>query len=170
MKKLRRGIINITTALMLILMTSVLAIVLAGVMKEVIFVENVVLNSIDTSYSKLLFKSMANAWYCLLSTNSLYWDSLHEGFSETPQQGTPSLGDISNPAHYTEFYFNTYIKHNITGQDRMIYYKGTSKTASYDKKNFIMSVGMELSKKEQNETQFTTLLEGASFDFGWPSM
>ncbi|HOJ94450.1 MAG TPA: hypothetical protein PK390_04365 [Fervidobacterium nodosum] len=150
--KYRSGIISISIAFLIFLLASLSAVVLSGIMREVIEVESRVQNSLDSSKSKLMITSAANIWTKFLTDNGGQWDNIQYPIEE----------NITNNSIVTSILMNDYIKVNLGNSERTINYTLNSTTTSYSKYERVITVKMDIIKNNQ-KTQF-----GGSVDFGWP--
>ncbi|WP_448379163.1 hypothetical protein [Fervidobacterium sp.] len=145
---MKKGIINISIALLLLVLSSVAALTIAGVMKEVLDISSRVEASLDSTVSRIFMMSSANIWAKFLTDNGGYWDSIHP---EIPQARPSTLA--------IEGY---YLKVNFGDFERTINYVINSHTVTQSKFDKYISVEFSIVKNGQK------LPFGAVFDFGWP--
>jgi len=145
---MKKGIINISIALLLLLLSSVASLMIAGVMKEVLDISSRVEASLDSAVSRIFIMSSANIWAKFLTDNGGYWDSIQP---EIPQ-ARPSTLAIDG----------YYLKVNFGDFERTINYVINSHTVMQSKFDKYISVEFNILKNGQ-ELPF-----GAVCDFGWP--
>lgn len=149
----RRGIITISIALLIFLLASLSALVISGVMKEVIEVESRVQSSLNSSKARLTMISNANIWRKFLTDNGGYWDEIQYDF-QTAQGTVTSLVLTSSG--------DDYIKINIHNSEKTINYTTVSTTTQHSKLDRYIRVNMDVFI-DGKKTTF-----GGSFDLGWP--
>jgi len=149
---MRRGIISISIALLLLTLSSVAALMIAGVMKEVLDISSRVESSLDTAMSRIVVMSAANIWAKFLTDNGGYWDSIQPEPSAMIPQPRPSTLVVNG----------NYLKLDFAEAEKTINYVVNSKTVMHSKFDKYISVEFRVVKNGQ-ELPF-----GAVFDFGWP--
>lgn len=149
--KTREGIVSISVALLIFLLASLSTILISGIMKEVIEVENRISDSLNNSVSRLVMISNSNIWTKFLTVNGGVWDSIQ--YDYTVPSGT-----------VTALSFNNYLKINIGGSERTINYTVNSTTTQHSKFDRYIKVNMSV-LINGIESEF-----GGSFDFGWPGL
>lgn len=149
--KKRQGIISISIALLIFLLASLSTLLISGIMKEVIEVENRIKDSLNNSISRISMISVSNVWTKFLTDNGGVWDSIQYDYLTT-------AGTV------TEFNFDNYVKINIGNSERTINYKVKSMTTQHSKFDRYIKVNMSVFINGL-ESQF-----GGSFDFGWPGL
>ena len=149
---MKRGIINISVALLLLLLSSVAALMISGVMKEVLDISSRVEASLDSVVSRIFIMSSSNIWAKFLTDNGGYWDSIQPEPNSSKPQPKPSTLLIDG----------YYLKINFGNFERTINYSIDSKTVMHSKFDKYISVEFGISKNGQ-ELPF-----GAIFEFGWP--
>jgi len=151
---MKKGLINLSIALLLFVFASLSALVMVNILKDVVNIENRIIDSIDNSYSTILTVSAANIWRKFLTDNAAYWDYIQ---SE------------DNPASSTNFKLNGYIKLNFSAKNEKTYnYSLSSTTTVYRFSEKYINVIFDISKKtkdSENKLPFSS-----SFDFGWPGI
>lgn len=146
---MKKGIVTISVALVILVISSISVLFLSGIMKELFQAERRITESIENSYSRLLILSGTNIWQHFLSINAAYWDYIR------------TADDTGPTALNTEISFNAainfglqrtsasnYIVNSIT-----IFHEGTQK---------LMSVQFSIIKNGQPYPY------SAVVDFGWP--
>lgn len=149
----RSGMISISIALLIFLFASLSALVISGVMKEVIEVETRVQSSLNSSKARLTMISNANIWRKFLTDNGGYWDEIQYEFQTT--QGTVTSLVLTSTG-------DDYIKININNSEKTINYSIVSTTTQYSKFDRYIRVNMDVFINGK-KTVF-----GGLFDFGWP--
>lgn len=149
--KERRGIVSISIALLIFLLASLSTLLISGVMREVVEVENKIQDSLGSSMSRLLMISNSNIWTKFLTDNGGVWDSIQYDYLTTG--GTVTTLTLSN-----------YVKINFGNSERVINYTVNSSTTQHSKIDRYIKVNMSVFINGQ-ESQF-----GGSFDFGWPGL
>jgi len=149
----RSGMISISIALLIFLFASLSALVISGVMKEVIEVETRVQSSLNSSKARLTMISNANIWRKFLTDNGGYWDEIQYEFQTT--QGTVTSLVLTSTG-------DDYIKININNSEKTINYSIVSTTTQYSKFDRYIRVNMDVFINGK-KTVF-----GGLFDLGWP--
>lgn len=149
--KTREGIVSISIALLIFLLASLSTILISGVMKEVIEVENRISDSLNNSLSRLTMISNSNIWTKFLTVNGGAWDSIQYDY-------TLSSGTV------TALTLNNYVRIRIGGSGRTIDYTVNSTTTQHSKFDRYIKVNMSVLINGV-ESEF-----GGSFDFGWPGL
>ncbi len=149
----RKGMISISIALLIFLLASLSALVISGVMKEVIEVESRVQSSLNSSKARLTMISNANIWRKFLTDNGGYWDEIQYDFQTT--QGTVTSLVLTSSG-------DDYIKINISNSEKTINYTIVSTTTQHSKLDRYIRVNMDVFINGK-KTVF-----GGLFDLGWP--
>lgn len=149
----RSGMISISIALLIFLLASLSALVISGVMKEVIEVETRVQSSLNSSKARLTMISNANIWRKFLTDNGGYWDEIQYEFQTS--QGTVTSLVLTSTG-------DDYIKININNSEKTINYSIVSTTTQYSKFDRYIRVNMDVFINGK-KTVF-----GGLFDLGWP--
>ncbi|AMW32877.1 hypothetical protein SAMN04488510_11645 [Fervidobacterium changbaicum] len=150
-RNFREGIINISVALLLLLLSSIAAVMISGVMKEVLDISQRVEASIDSQKSRIAIMSAANIWSRFLTENGGLWDNIQP----VDAIGNPKVGSAL-------IIDDDYLKVNLAGSERIINYIIESTTVMHSVEDKYISVEFGL-KKDGEKLPF-----GATFDFGWP--
>ncbi|SHH28935.1 hypothetical protein [Thermosipho atlanticus] len=145
---MKRGLVNISMALILLLFSSFVALIISPLMKEAIEIEQRTFESIENTYSKILFLSTANMWKKFLTDNAAFWDDIQSS---------------DGNATYTELNFNSYLKYRFS-TEKNISYLVTSTTTSYIFVSKYISTIADI-KRDGSELPYKT-----TFEFGWPGL
>ncbi|MBB6062288.1 hypothetical protein HNP65_000710 [Thermosipho japonicus] len=151
---MKKGIINISLGIILIFFSALSALLLSYLFKDAINVEKKIIETVDNTYSKILYISGANIWRKFLTENAAYWDDIQAEFEDA---------SISGNSTRTQMVLNTYLEYNL-GSKKKYDYTLVSTTTTYIFEEKYINVIFEILK---NEAQ---LSKGMSFDFGWPGI
>jgi len=147
---MRRGFLNTSIALILLLFSGLIAILIAGVMKEVIDANQQVMKYIDNSYSKLIVTSSANAWAKYLTVNGGFWNDIHSDILDASSNKT--VATIDNV-----FTLKVSLSNAITTYK---YTVASTSTAHVNEQKFV-SVSFDTLRDN------TKLQLSANIEFGW---
>ncbi|MBO8161230.1 MAG: hypothetical protein H0Z24_06295 [Thermosipho sp. (in: Bacteria)] len=145
---MRKGLVNITMALILLLFSSFVALIMSPLIKEAIQIEQRTFESLENTFSKVMFVSTANIWKKFLTDNAAYWDEIQSS---------------DNKSKYTRIDFNSYLKYNFFSE-KIFNYTISSTTTSYVFVDKYISTFTDIKKGGLKLPYKTT------FEFGWPGI
>ncbi|OOC43525.1 hypothetical protein [Thermosipho sp. 1074] len=145
---MKKGFLNISVGIVLIFFSAVSALLLSYLSRDAIHVQEKVLESIDNTYTKIMYVSGANIWKKFLTENAAFWDYIQKE---------------SDPYKNTSLVFNTNFKYNLNST-REVVYTLVSTTTTYVYVDKYINVIFELKKDGK------IIDQGISFDFGWPGI
>ncbi|EKF49963.1 hypothetical protein H17ap60334_02678 [Thermosipho africanus H17ap60334] len=108
---MKKGIINISLGIILIFFSALSALLLSYLFKDAINVEKKIIETVDNTYSKILYISGANIWRKFLTENAAYWDDIQAEFEDA---------SISGNSTRTQLVLNTYLEYNLGSKKNMI--------------------------------------------------
>ncbi|ODN30483.1 hypothetical protein [Fervidobacterium thailandense] len=146
---MKKGIITISVALIILIISSISVLFLSGIMREIFQTEQRITESIENSYSRLLILSGTNIWQYFLSINAAYWDYIR------------TADDTGPTALNTEISFNTAINFGFQ-RSSTTNYTLSSLTVFHEGAQKLMSVRFNIIKNGQPYPY------SAVVDFGWP--
>ncbi|MDK2886708.1 MAG: hypothetical protein PWP54_1271 [Thermosipho sp. (in: thermotogales)] len=145
---MKKGLVNITMALILLLFSSFVVLIISPLMKETIEIEQRTFESIENTFSKILFISTANMWKKFLTDNAAFWDEIQssEGNSK-----------------YTQINFDSYIKYKFYSEKNVTYLVNSTTTSYVFVDKYISTIS-EIKRNGLKLPYKTT------FEFGWPGL
>lgn len=146
---MKKGIVTISVALVIFVISSISVLFLSGIMKELFQAEQRISESIENSYSRLLILSGTNIWQYFLSINAAYWDYIR------------TADDTGPTALNTEISFSASINFGLQ-RTSASNYTVSSLTVFHEGAQKLMSVRFNIIKNGQ------TYPYSAVVDFGWP--
>ncbi|ABR30760.1 hypothetical protein SU69_04590 [Thermosipho melanesiensis] len=145
---MKKGFLNISIGIILIFFSVISSVLLSYLLKDALHIQEKVLETVDNTYTKIMFISGANVWKKFLTDNAAFWDYIQ---SESDFQKN------------TTFTWNAKFKYNLNTY-REINYTLLSTTTVYIYVDKYINVIFGLKKDGKG------ILQGVSFDFGWPGI